>query len=303
MERLTLSRTSGDGEISLVSTRRNARRPESGSDLNIDTTRLGDGYDEAGNLSNRVQNAQTNVFRVNNLNQLTSTVRTNPSATVAGFTTLDATSVTVAANGGAATPAIRYADRTYARTNVTLLNGNNTFTAVATSGTRGDTNTTTVNLPVAVTFLHDLNGNLRTNGTRLLEYDDENQLTRVTEPGAWKAEFVYDGKLRMRVSRDYEWRNGAWTLTNEVRRVYDGMLVLQERDQFNVPRITYTRGGVNHSVRHSSWRRTIRLPHPQWNAVRRKPRGAECKNRPPVITAQSLAPSWQRQTRPQRLPT
>ena len=189
-----------------------------------------------------MQNAQTNVFRVNNLNQLTSTVRTNPSATVAGFTTLDATSVTVAANGGAATAAIRYADRTYARTNVTLLNGNNTFTAVASSGTRGDTNTTTVNLPVAVTFLHDLNGNLRTNGTRLLEYDDENQLTRVTEPGAWKAEFVYDGKLRMRVSRDYEWRNGAWVLTNEVRRVYDGMLVLQERDQFNLPRITYTRG-------------------------------------------------------------
>ena len=96
-----------------MSTRRNARRPESGSDLNIDTTRLGDGYDEAGNLSNRVQNAQTNVFRVNNLNQLTSTVRTNPSATVAGFTTLDATSVTVAANGGAATAALRYADRTY----------------------------------------------------------------------------------------------------------------------------------------------------------------------------------------------
>jgi RHS repeat-associated protein len=31
-------------------------------------------------------------------------------------------------------------------------------------------------------------------------------------------------------------------LTNEVRRVYDGMIVLQERDQFNVPKLTYTRG-------------------------------------------------------------
>ena len=45
------------------------------------------GYDKAGNLSNRVQNVQTNVFSVNNLNQLTSVVRTNNSYTVAGTTT------------------------------------------------------------------------------------------------------------------------------------------------------------------------------------------------------------------------
>ena len=215
---------------------------ESGGTTNRWQERFIYGYDAAGNLSKRVQNVQTNVFSVDILNQLTSVVRTNTSATVAGATTLDATSVTVAANGGSATAAIRYADRTYARTNVTLVNGNNTFTAVATSGTRGDTNTVTVNLPVAVTFLYDLNGNLRTNGTRVLEYDDENQLTRVTEPTAWKSEFTYDGKLRMRISKDYAWRNGAWVLTNEVHRVYDGMLVLQERDQFNVPKLTYTRG-------------------------------------------------------------
>ena len=215
---------------------------ESGGTTNRWQERFFYGYDAAGNLSNRVQNVQTNVFHVNALNQLTSTVRTNTSATVAGFTSIDATSVTVAANGGAATAAIRYADRAYARTNVTLLNGNNTFTAVATSGTRGDTNTVTVNLPVAVSFLYDQNGNMRTNGTRVLEYDDENQLTRITEPSSWKSEFVYDGKLRMRISRDYTWLNGGWTLTNETRRVYDGMLVIQERDQFNVPRLTYTRG-------------------------------------------------------------
>ena len=219
-----------------------AEGKESGGTTNRWQERFYYGYDAAGNLSDRVQNVQTNVFNVDILNQLTSVVRTNLSATVAGATTLDATSVTVAANGGSATAAIRFADRTYARTNVTLADGNNTFVAVATSGTRGDTNTVTVNLPATVTFVYDLNGNLRTNGTRVLEYDDENQLTRVTEPSAWKAEFVYDGKLRMRVSRDYEWRNGAWVLTNEVHRVYDGMLVLQERDQFNVPKLTYTRG-------------------------------------------------------------
>jgi len=83
---------------------------------------------------------------------------------------------------------------------------------------------------------------LTTNGTRILEYDDENQLTRVTEPTSWKSEFTYDGKLRMRISKDFAWVAGAWVQTNEVRRVYDGMLVLQERDQFNVPKLTYTRG-------------------------------------------------------------
>jgi hypothetical protein len=55
-------------------------------------------------------------------------------------------------------------------------------------------------LPTAVSFLYDQNGNLRTNGTRIFEYDDENQLTRVTEPGAWKSEFTYDGKMKMRIS-------------------------------------------------------------------------------------------------------
>jgi len=163
--------------------------------------------------------------------------------TVAGTTTSSATNVTVAANGGAATAAIRFADATFARTNVTLVNGTNTFTAVAGDSLgRWDTNTVNAYLPTAVTFLYDQNGNLRTNGTRIFEYDDENQLTTITEPSAWKTEYAYDGKMRMRVSKDYEWRNGGWVMTNEVHRVYDGMLVLQERDQFNVPKLTYTRG-------------------------------------------------------------
>jgi RHS repeat-associated protein len=107
---------------------------------------------------------------------------------------------------------------------------------------RNDTNTVSVNLPTAVTFLYDQNGNLRTNGTRIFEYDDENQLTRITEPNAWKSEFVYDGKMKMRISRDYTWQGGAWLQTNEVRRVYDGMLAIQERNSLNVPTLTYTRG-------------------------------------------------------------
>jgi len=196
-----------------------------------------------GNLTRRVQNVQTNVFNVDSLNQLASVVRTNSSATVAGATTIAASSVTVADNGNSPVAALRYADRTFARTNVTLLNGNNTFVAVATDSlSRGDTNSVTVNLPATVTFLYDQNGNLRTNGSVVMAYDDENQLIAMTNAGAWASTFVYDGKMRLRLSRDFEWRNGAWVQTNEVRRVYDGMLVLQERDQFNVPKLTYTRG-------------------------------------------------------------
>ena len=71
-------------------------------------------YDNVGNLSNRVQNVLSNVFNVDSLNQLTSVVRTNGSLTVAGTTTSRATNVTVDANGGGASNAIRYADAIFA---------------------------------------------------------------------------------------------------------------------------------------------------------------------------------------------
>jgi RHS repeat-associated protein len=180
---------------------------------------------------------------VDNLNQLTSVVRTNSSATVAGTTTSAATNVTVAANGGADSEASRFADGTFARTNVTLVNGTNTFTAVALDAAgRSDTNTISAYLPAAVTFLFDQNGNMRTNGTRIFEYDDENQLTRIAEPNAWKSEFSYDGNMRRRMRKEWTWQNGAWVFKTEVRYVYDGKLVIQERDTFNVPNVTYIRG-------------------------------------------------------------
>jgi YD repeat-containing protein len=94
---------------------------------------------------------------------------------------------------------------------------------------RWDTNTVTAYLPASVAFVYDGNGNLRTNGTRILDYDDENQLIRITEPGAWLSEFVYDGKMRRRIRREYVWQTDHWTLNTEVHYVYDGMLVLQKR--------------------------------------------------------------------------
>jgi RHS repeat-associated protein len=194
-------------------------------------------YDAAGNVSNRVANVLTNTFNVNSLNELTTVTRTT-NFTLAGFTTIAASSVTV--NGSSAS---RYADNTFGKDNLALVDGNNTFTAIATdTDGRGDTNAVTLSLPATVTFASDLNGNMTTNGSRLLEYDDENQLTRITEPSSWRSEFVYDGKLRRRVRKEYEWRNGNWVKTNEVHYIYDGNLVVQERNEFNVALKSFTRG-------------------------------------------------------------
>lgn len=190
---------------------------------------LGYQYDAAGNLNHRTNNALVHTFNVNPLNELTSIDR-GTNFTLAGFTTTAATNVTV--NSAEAT---RYADNTFAKDNLALVNGNNTFTAVAKDNAgRADTNELTLSLPASVTLAYDLNGNLRTNGTRLFEFDDENQLARITEPGSWKSEFSYDGRLRRRIEKNFEWRSGGWVQTNEIRFVYDGNVPLQERDGFNV---------------------------------------------------------------------
>src|SRR5207244_1633293 len=57
-------------------------------------------------------------------------------------------------------------------------------------------------------------------------------------------EFVYDGKFRRRIRREFTWSSGAWSQTNEVRYVYDGNNVIQERDGNNARTVTYTRGGA-----------------------------------------------------------
>jgi RHS repeat-associated protein len=211
--------------------------------------RFGYAYDDANNLSYRTNNIFRHTFSTDNQNQLTSITRSG-TYTVAGTTWGPATNVTVAANGGAATAAIRYADATFARTNVTLLNGTNTFTAVAADGLgRWDTNTIKAYLPSTVSFKYDGNGNLRTNGTRIFDYDDENQLIMITEPNAWRSHFAYDGKMRRRVRTECTWNGGAWVTNLIVRYVCDANLVVQERHfnpqlstQTPFNSITYTRG-------------------------------------------------------------
>ncbi|MEI7728029.1 MAG: RHS repeat-associated core domain-containing protein [Verrucomicrobiota bacterium] len=138
-----------------------------------------------------------------------------------------------------------YADGTFARTNLTLSTGSNTFTAIAqdTNGVRA-TNIITLNVPASSTFSYDLNGNMVGDGIRVFDYDDDNQLIRITATNQWKSEFVYDGLMRRRIVRDFSYlpASSSWLLTNEVRYVYDGSLVVQERDSNNIPCVTYSRG-------------------------------------------------------------
>jgi RHS repeat-associated protein len=77
---------------------------------------------------------------------------------------------------------------------------------------------------------------------RQFTYDDENELTSVWVTNIWRSDFVYDGKMRRRIEKDYSWNGSAWTQTNEIHFIYDGNVVIQERDANNLPQVTYTRG-------------------------------------------------------------
>ena len=59
---------------------------------------------------------------------------------------------------------------------------------------------------------------------------------------AWRSDFVYDGKMRCRIRIEYTWNGSIWATNQIVRYVYDGNLVIQERDGNNLPLVTYTRG-------------------------------------------------------------
>ncbi|MDB6016692.1 MAG: putative rhs-related protein [Pedosphaera sp.] len=222
-----------------------AQGMESGGVTNRAGEQFGYAYDLANNLSNRTNNVLVQTFNVNSLNELSSASRSG-TFTVAGTVSLSAPPVSVTVSGttglssGAATV---YADGTWARTNATLASGANIYTATATDGlSRSSQDSVSVNLPATNSFSYDGNGNLTNDGLRSFEYDAENQLTNVYVSLAWRSEFKYDGLLRRRVRREYTWQGSTWLQTNEVRYVYDGNLVIQERDINNLPQVTYTRG-------------------------------------------------------------
>jgi len=210
---------------------------------------FGYAYDAAWNLNYRTNNALVQTFGVDSLNQLTTLTRSG-TMTVAGSVSTEPASVTVKDNNNAAQAATVYGDNTFVRANVTLLNGTNAFEAVAQdSYGRVDTNTVITWLPASATCYYDGRGNLTNDGRRVFFYDAENQLVTVLVSNAWKSDFVYDGFMRRRVRKEFAWSGGAWTQTNEVRYVYDGRLVVQERHYtpngstlIPLTAVTYTRG-------------------------------------------------------------
>jgi RHS repeat-associated protein len=138
--------------------------------------------------------------------------------------------------------AFLYADNTFASTNHSLTTTG--FTAIARdSYGRRDTNTVS-NFSDSVFVSYDDDGRMVNDGRLGFQYDEENQLIAVWDDvvSSWKSEFVYDGKMRRRIRKEFTWTGSAWKLTNEVRYVYDGNLVIQERDSLNAPVVTYTRG-------------------------------------------------------------
>jgi hypothetical protein len=60
-------------------------------------------------------------------------------------------------------------------------------------------------------------------------YDSETQLTNALVAGERKSEFGYDGLMRRKVRKEFTWSGSTWVQTNEVRYVYDGRLVIEER--------------------------------------------------------------------------
>ena len=97
------------------------------------------GYDYSRNLNARTNNLLIQTFNNNNLNQITNITRTG-TLTAAGATTSPATNVTVNT-----LTAARYSDNTFARTNLSLVDGNNTFTAIGQDSLgRSDTNAVTI---------------------------------------------------------------------------------------------------------------------------------------------------------------
>jgi len=222
-----------------------------GWEANGSTRRLheqfGYAYDAAWNLQYRTNNVLVQTFTVNSLNELTSASRSG-TLTVAGAGTESPgspglTSVTVSGTGLSSGAATLYSDGSWARAGATLADGSNSYTATAQdSYGRQASSSVTVNLPESTTYTYDQNGNLTNNGTLNFAYDDENQLTSAWLTNAWRSDFVYDGLMRRRVRIEYSWNGSQWVTNAITRYVYDGMLVIQERDGNNLPQVTYTRG-------------------------------------------------------------
>ncbi len=71
---------------------------------------------------------------------------------------------------------------------------------------------------------------------------DPFKMTSVLVSNAWQSQFAYDAEGVGGFARNFKWESGSWVQTNEVHYIYDGTVVVQERDINNLPVTTYTRG-------------------------------------------------------------
>ena len=198
---------------------------------------LGYGYDTADNLHLRTNGALVQTFTVNTLNEISNISRSG-AFTLSGA--LPAPTLGVSVNGSSAQT---NGDFTFARTNLTLASGANTFTVIATNAYGGiTTNVIAASLASSINFLSDSNGNLVNDGTRIFVFNAENQLTNVYVTNQWMVQFAFDGLGRRRIERDFTWQGSTWVRTNETHTIYDGTTPVQDRDSNNTVQVTYTRG-------------------------------------------------------------
>jgi RHS repeat-associated protein len=92
---------------------------------------------------------------------------------------------------------------------------------------------------------YDGNGNRVTNDSAIkYSYDSENRLTEVSDFvfHIYQSTFTYDGFGRLRQRIEFTWNGFKWFSSATVNYIYDGTVVIQERDGSNNPLVTYTRG-------------------------------------------------------------
>ena len=132
-----------------------------------------------------------------------------------------------------------------------------TNNGITSSFTNNSLNELTGDTTYTYTYDNDGNPSTKYSASSYLQYafDDENRLVSVYDVlnSSFRTDFVYDGLGRLRRRLEYtntlvgagpgfSATSASWTLAYEVRYVYDGKRVIQERDGSDVPQVAYTRG-------------------------------------------------------------
>ena len=160
-------------------------------------------------------------FTSDALNQLASITRSG-TLTVSGSVT--GAVATLGVNGQRAQI---FSDGTFATTaGLALRDGNNLFVTAGSNaaGALVVSTITSNRLPVMVSFGYDLNGNLISDGQRVLDYDHANRLVALPSSnctGANSSMTVWGGGG---LCVEYMNFAGGWMVANESRLVYDGYL-------------------------------------------------------------------------------